>query len=270
MDTMAPAQAPASDTGTRRARTFQCRETLWEGLIQVANELECTVDFLVNDALKHYLRQRGRVATPPLPVAPKPPRALERPTPPQSPPPRFAPPPIPPPMSPLTPPLLGVRPPHPPLPPPPGFAPPPTLPAPQATRMPPPIPPSMRPLPPLPPIPPRGAPLPPPPGFVPPPPPPAPARPPRLTVTCGERTAEVDRPGFVIGRGKGSGLVIKDPNISRSHAIIEAQDGVHYLVDMGSCNGTRVRGELVHRHPIADGDVAIICDHEVRFSFTRD
>jgi hypothetical protein len=260
---MAPAQAPASDTGTRRARTFQCRETLWEGLLQVAGELECTVDFLLNDAVKHYLRQRGRMATPPLPVAPKPPRALERPTPPQAPPPLLAPPKPPP----FPPPPLGARTPFPPapLPPPPGLSAP-LSPAPLTLRQPPPMPTSARPpLPPLPPIPPRGAPLPPPPGFVTPPP-----RPARLWVTCGDRTVEVDRPGFIIGRGKqASGLTIKDPNISRSHAIVEVQDGVHYLVDMGSTNGTRVRGELVARHPIADGDVAVICDHEVRFSFAR-
>jgi pSer/pThr/pTyr-binding forkhead associated (FHA) protein len=45
---------------------------------------------------------------------------------------------------------------------------------------------------------------------------------------------------------------------------------VYYLVDMGSTNGTLVNGErITTRKPIADGDVARICDHEIRFSFRR-
>lgn len=92
----------------------------------------------------------------------------------------------------------------------------------------------------------------------------------RLVVTYADRSVEVDRPGFIIGRGKqASGLTIKDPNISRCHATIEQQDGVYYLVDMGSTNGTMVNGVPVQRRPIADGDVAKICEHEIRFSFRR-
>jgi len=92
----------------------------------------------------------------------------------------------------------------------------------------------------------------------------------RLVVTYGEQTREVDRPGFIIGRGKqASGLTIKDPNISRCHATIEQQDGVYYLVDMGSTNGTQVNGQGIQRKPIVEGDVARICDHEIRFSYRR-
>jgi len=105
------------------------------------------------------------------------------------------------------------------------------------------------------------------------PPPPATTPPPgagRLVVTYADRSVEVNRPGFIIGRGKqASGLTIKDPNISRCHATIEQHDGVYYLVDMGSTNGTVVNGQLVQRRAIAEGDVAKICDHEIRFSYRR-
>lgn len=107
-------------------------------------------------------------------------------------------------------------------------------------------------------------------------PPPPPLVPPasqvRLVVTYGNQSVEVghERAGFVIGRGKqASGLTIKDPNISRAHATVEQQDGVYWLVDMGSTNGTRVNGQPIQRRAIADGDVASICDHEIRFSYRR-
>ncbi|MFT3765478.1 MAG: FHA domain-containing protein [Minicystis sp.] len=308
METMAPARGASitSDTGSRRPRTFQCRDLLWEGLEQMAGELECTVDFLLNDAVKHYLRQRQRLAPQPPPPASTPaPRPLERvtprgqqmmaPPPPLPPQPVFAPPTAPPPMPPaFAAPMPPPMPPRPPLPPMPnGFAAPPMPPPPPpfvqrgAPPMPPPPSPSFRGAPPMPPPGFAMPPMPPPPpqGFAgrPPPPPPMAAPPPpmaplpppmpvqaRLVVAYGDQVREVEGPGFIIGRGKqAAGLTIKDPNISRCHATIEQQDGVYYLVDMGSTNGTRVNGLPIQRKAIAEGDVAHICDHEVRFSYRR-
>jgi hypothetical protein len=40
-------------------RTFQCREALWACFEQMARELECSVDYLLNDAMKQYALQRG-------------------------------------------------------------------------------------------------------------------------------------------------------------------------------------------------------------------
>ena len=42
-------------------RTFQCREALWACFEQMARELECSVDYLLNDAMKQYARQRGYI-----------------------------------------------------------------------------------------------------------------------------------------------------------------------------------------------------------------
>src|SRR3954470_23491097 len=44
-------------------RTFQCREALWACFEQMARELECSVDYLLNDAMKQYARQRGYNST---------------------------------------------------------------------------------------------------------------------------------------------------------------------------------------------------------------
>ena len=52
-------------------------------------------------------------------------------------------------------------------------------------------------------------------------------------VYAGERLA-VNKDRFIIGRGKqSSDLTIKDPNVSRQHAMIEFQNGDNlYLVGM--------------------------------------
>jgi len=72
----------------------------------------------------------------------------------------------------------------------------------------------------------------------------------------------------VIGRGKqSSDLTIKDPNVSRQHALIEFINGQYIISDMGSTNGIEYQGQRVQRRTIADGDVVRICDHELSFSY---
>src|SRR5450755_2459661 len=48
-----------SDPNKKTTRTFQCREALWQKFEQMARELECSVDYLINDSMKQYARQRG-------------------------------------------------------------------------------------------------------------------------------------------------------------------------------------------------------------------
>ena len=73
---------------------------------------------------------------------------------------------------------------------------------------------------------------------------------------------------FVIGRGKqSSDLTLKDPNVSRQHAMIEFQNGVYFMVDMGSTNGVEYNGQRIARKQIAEGDVFRICDHDLRFTY---
>src|ERR1700690_4152852 len=51
------------DPNKKTPRSFQCRESLWQKFEQMARELECSVDYLVNDAMKQYARQRGYSGT---------------------------------------------------------------------------------------------------------------------------------------------------------------------------------------------------------------
>ena len=113
---------------------------------------------------------------------------------------------------------------------------------------------------------------------MPPPPPPArggpaPAPAPggagaKLTISYQGETFPVTKDRFIIGRGKqSSDLTIKDPNVSRQHAMIEFSNGQYYIVDMGSTNGVEYNGQRIARKAIAEGDLFRICDHDLRFTY---
>ena len=233
----------SQDPNKKVSKSFQCREALWQKFEQMSKELECSVDYLINDAMKQYARQRGYGAAatggggpslPPQPQAPLPPPPL----------PSAAPPP-PPPGGPRM-----------------GGAPPPPAPPPKRAGGPPP---------------------PPPPGGrrIGTPPPLAPSRtapPPKggsahpagmnLTIHYQGEAFQVTKDRFIIGRGKQtSDLTIKDPNVSRQHAMIEFSSGQYYIVDMGSTNGVEFNGQRVQRKVINEGDTFRVCDHELVFTY---
>ncbi len=83
----------------------------------------------------------------------------------------------------------------------------------------------------------------------------------------GERYP-VTKDRFIIGRGRSSSdLTIKDPNVSRQHAMIEYLNGYYYIVDMGSTNGVEYAGQRIQRRVVGEGDTFRVCDHELRFSY---
>jgi pSer/pThr/pTyr-binding forkhead associated (FHA) protein len=89
-----------------------------------------------------------------------------------------------------------------------------------------------------------------------------------LSIQYLGETFQVTKDRFIIGRGKqSSDLTIKDPNVSRQHAMIEFLNGQYYIVDMGSTNGVEYNGQRVQRKVINEGDSFRVCDHELRFSF---
>lgn len=91
--------------------------------------------------------------------------------------------------------------------------------------------------------------------------------PPLSVIYQGEKHG-VTKDRFVIGRGKqSSDLTLKDPNVSRQHAMIEYQNGVYFMVDMGSTNGVEYHGQRIARKQIAEGDTFRICDHDLRFTY---
>ena len=251
----------SADPNKKSARSFQCRDVLWETFEQMARELECSVDYLINEAMKQYARQRsyGGTRTPyPAPAPPpgRPPSVGGLPAPPSGgggrlppPPGRPAPLPAPPPRGALhgAPPPAG-RPAGPPgvsrsAPPPP----------PPRSVVPPPLPRGATPLPNMP-----GA-----NGF------PAPAvQSSTLSLVYQGERHVINKDRYVIGRGKqSSDLTLKDPNVSRQHAMIEFQNGVYFMVDMGSTNGVEYNGQRIARKQISEGDVFRICYHDILFTY---
>jgi hypothetical protein len=53
------------------------------------------------------------------------------------------------------------------------------------------------------------------------------------------------RPPFDVGRGAGADLALRDPEVSRRHARFESRNGVVYVSDLASRNGTFLNGRRV-------------------------
>lgn len=222
------------DHNKKSLRQFQCRDYLWDIFEQMGAELECSTDYLVNEAMRQYARSRnwgtrnGAVPATPGVVragagAPTPARAagggaLGSPRTPS-----------------LTPSVIAA----------PRAATSSGSFAPQRGTVPPPLPGG-------------GA------GQ-------APARAtgmPSLFVIFNGQKLPVNKEEFVIGRGsKTADLPIKDGNISRRHAAVVLQNGAFYMKDLGSTNGIEFNGERVESRRIEEGDVYQLCDYELRFTY---
>ncbi|HSO35864.1 MAG TPA: FHA domain-containing protein [Labilithrix sp.] len=284
----------SSDPNKKSPRTFQCRDMLWETFEQMARELECSVDYLINEAMKQYARQRSYGGRTPYPNAGGRQDSVQEqrggggnyasaPPPPMPPPPnsmrgggsaRGGPGGLPPPPA-----RSGGLP----APPPPprgggiqsgmGMQPPPRMTTnqggmPGVGRSQPPSAPRSAP-PPIPGRNDRGGAMPPMPGggynggMS-----PHAGGAATLSIIYQGEKVGVSKDRFVIGRGKqSSDLTLKDPNVSRQHAMIEYQNGVYFMVDMGSTNGVEYNGQRIARKQIAEGDVFRICDHDLRFTY---
>jgi len=77
-----------------------------------------------------------------------------------------------------------------------------------------------------------------------------------VVVMSGPRTGDVlvlKRPRLLIGREGGEAdLQLPDPEISRSHAMLECHGDRVVLRDLGSRNGTFVRGKRGVQHELSD------------------
>jgi pSer/pThr/pTyr-binding forkhead associated (FHA) protein len=66
-----------------------------------------------------------------------------------------------------------------------------------------------------------------------------------------------------IGRDSSNQLVVNDPAVSRSHAVVIARDDVLVLVDLGSAGGTKVNGRSVSGKTIPNGARLRVGDTEL-------
>jgi hypothetical protein len=257
------------DQSKKTMRHFYCRDVLWETFEQMANDFDCSIDYLVNEAMRYYARSKN-YQSPGAPQMTGGAPAASNSSGPTS---------YPPadrskgPGATNAPPLRnqgGTQPP-----PQPQAAGPGTIPQPQR----------------------RAAPAPTP-GYVPPPaagvgrggapasnghlPASAPAAPPSpmpqmgsagptLFLVYNGQRYPVTKDQFIIGRGsKTSDLPIKDGNISRKHAAVIRRNGTFYIKDLGSTNGIDYKGMRIDNKRIDEGDVFHLCDYELRFTYRAD
>lgn len=247
------------DQSKKTMRHFYCRDVLWETFEQMANDFDCSIDYLVNEAMRYYARSKNYQS----PGAPA--MTSNQPNVGNSGPTSY------PGKGPGPGPGPGVRPqagtqppPQPqmgmggaaaqgrrPAPPTPGYAPTTTnnsrganggMHAPSAQPGPPPgPPPSMG----------SGG--------------------PTLFLIYNGQRYPVTKDQFIIGRGsKTSDLPIKDGNISRKHAAVIRRNGTFYIKDLGSTNGIDYKGMRIDNKRIDEGDVFHLCDYELRFTYRAD
>lgn len=96
-----------------------------------------------------------------------------------------------------------------------------------------------------------------------------------VVVLSGDRMGEMfplkEADRTTIGRGLQTDVRINDEGISRTHAVVEGEDGGYYLSDAGSTNGTYANGKKVDRHPLAEGDkIQIGASSVLKFTFHDD
>jgi FHA domain len=217
------------DQSKKTMRHFYCRDVLWETFEQMANDFDCSIDYLINEAMRYYARSKNyqspSTSSPQVPVqsgggAPMGGGAQPRPAP------RPAPAPPPTPAS-----VAAVRPPMPPRP--------------TNPQRPPQAAPPVRPTPEA-----------------------APQQAPPLFLLFNNQRIAIDKEQFIIGRGsKTSDLPIKDGNISRKHAAVIRRNGMYYIKDLGSTNGIDYKGMRIDNKRIDEGDVFHLCDYELRFTY---
>lgn len=215
------------DYNKKSVRQFQCRDYLWEIFEQMGSELECSVDYLVNEAMRQYARSRSQSRSPastgaisgsaragggptanmPAAVAPSAPApAPPPPRPPAAPPPPKAP------VQPsIPPPLPGAG----------GSAPPAVT-----SNVP-----SLH------------------------------------VIFNGQKIPVQKEEFVIGRGSKTADLPIKDGNISRRHAAVVLQDGVFFMKDLGSTNGIEFNGERVSAKRIEEGDIFQLCDYELKFTY---
>src|SRR5512132_1325143 len=47
------------DQSKKTMRHFYCRDVLWETFEQMANDFDCSIDYLVNEAMRYYARSKN-------------------------------------------------------------------------------------------------------------------------------------------------------------------------------------------------------------------
>lgn len=215
------------DQSKKTMRHFYCRDVLWETFEQMANDFDCSIDYLINEAMRYYARSKNYQSAMQQGAAP----------------------------AAAQPPVYG------------GFGGSPSGAAMRRGNGAPPPPPSglpggghaaRRPMP---------SPSQPPPIAAPARPYSAAAAGTLYLVFNNQRYPINKDQFIIGRGSKTSDLPIKDGNISRKHAAVIRRNGTFYIKDLGSTNGIDYKGMRIDNKRIDEGDIFHICDYELRFTY---
>jgi pSer/pThr/pTyr-binding forkhead associated (FHA) protein len=86
----------------------------------------------------------------------------------------------------------------------------------------------------------------------------------------GTAAIEIVKDLTLVGRQEECDLRLSHKSISKFHCVIVKTDGLLFLRDLGSTNGTRVNGERVRRAALLPNDLLAIAGHKFRVSLGPD
>jgi len=86
-----------------------------------------------------------------------------------------------------------------------------------------------------------------------------------VTLTVDGRSYPVTARQVVLGRSRECDIRVPDANVSRRHAEVRQEGATHWVLDLGSTNGTEVNGRRVEREKLSDGDRITIGSTDVVF-----
>jgi len=69
----------------------------------------------------------------------------------------------------------------------------------------------------------------------------------------------------VIGRDKEADIMLKDPLVSRQHAVVIYHDGSYVVKDLDSTNGTHMNGAVVKQASLRHGDTFKVGSTSLQF-----
>ncbi|MDY6794827.1 MAG: DUF3662 and FHA domain-containing protein [Actinomycetota bacterium] len=94
-----------------------------------------------------------------------------------------------------------------------------------------------------------------------------------LTILKGDKAGHsyyLNEDRTAVGRSDENDVVLVDPRASRFHAEIERATQGYVVRDLGSTNGTMVRGRHVKERLLQDGDTLVMGETEMRFGLITD
>lgn len=79
----------------------------------------------------------------------------------------------------------------------------------------------------------------------------------------GRRHFPLEQPEIKVGRLLENDLVLKDPHVSRRHALIRLEKGQFFIYDLQSTAGTKVNGNPILTQGLYPGDIINVADIEM-------